>query len=277
MLSLDNAMTIDDLRDFEARLQRLRPGQHFTYVVEPKIDGLGVALLYARGALIRGATRGDGRVGENITQNLRAIKRVPLRLRGPLADLERLEVRGEVYMPKDAFAQLNQQLEGIVQIEFPLAPSLAALQSSKQAEPELQYVQLASPGGYIAQIAASACSASWTSYPACRSERLSISRKSESSSTMRILFLVLDFVIFAFQFCSESCGSTPPLSWPPASSTCVAEGVNAIIQTLLRLNLRRVHNAPLGSAVGPGGRWTAQTTTIFPLTRKAVPQGKPRG
>src|SRR5207249_5874768 len=79
MLSLDNAMTIDDLRDFEARLQRLRPGQRFTYVVEPKIDGLGVALLYARGALIRGATRGDGRVGENITQNLRAIKRVPLR------------------------------------------------------------------------------------------------------------------------------------------------------------------------------------------------------
>ena len=61
MLSLDNAMTIDDLREFEARLQRLRPGQRFTYVVEPKIDGLGVALLYAHGALIRGATRGRAR------------------------------------------------------------------------------------------------------------------------------------------------------------------------------------------------------------------------
>ena len=136
MLSLDNAMTIDDLREFEARLQRLRPGQHFTYVVEPKIDGLGVALLYAHGTLIRGATRGDGRVGENITQNLRAIKRVPLRLRGPLADLERLEVRGEVYMPKDAFAQLNQQLEDEGQEPF-ANPRNAAAGSLRLLDPRL--------------------------------------------------------------------------------------------------------------------------------------------
>jgi DNA ligase (NAD+) len=111
MLSLDNAMSIEDLREFAARLQRLLPGQHCTYVVEPKIDGLGVALLYTRGVLTRGATRGDGRIGENITQNLRAIRSIPLRLRGPLSALERLEVRGEVYMPRAAFAQLNQQLE----------------------------------------------------------------------------------------------------------------------------------------------------------------------
>src|SRR5207253_1857492 len=70
-----------------------------------------VALLYTRGVLTRGATRGDGRIGENITQNLRAIRSIPLRLRGPLSALERLEVRGEVYMPRAAFAQLNQQLE----------------------------------------------------------------------------------------------------------------------------------------------------------------------
>ncbi|WP_410962105.1 hypothetical protein, partial [Salmonella sp. SAL4457] len=67
-------MSTADLREFEARLQRLLPGQHCTGVVEPKIDGLGVALLYTRGVLTRGATRGDGRIGENITQNLRAIR-----------------------------------------------------------------------------------------------------------------------------------------------------------------------------------------------------------
>ena len=111
MLSLDNAMNTEDLHEFAARLQRLLPGQQYSYVVEPKIDGLGVALLYTRGVLTRGATRGDGRIGENITQNLRAIRSIPLRLRGPLRDLERLEVRGEVYMPRAAFAQLNQQLE----------------------------------------------------------------------------------------------------------------------------------------------------------------------
>jgi DNA ligase (NAD+) len=111
MLSLDNATSSDDVREFEARMQRLLPGQRFTYVTEPKIDGLGVALLYERGVLVRGATRGDGRIGEDITQNLRAIKSIPLRLRGELAERTRLEVRGEVYMPKQAFTRLNQQLE----------------------------------------------------------------------------------------------------------------------------------------------------------------------
>lgn len=111
MLSLDNAMNVEALREFEERLQRLLPKQHWRYVVEPKIDGLGVALLYEHGTLVRGATRGDGRMGEEITQNLRAINRVPLRLQGPLADLPRLEMRGEVYMPKNAFAKLNRQLE----------------------------------------------------------------------------------------------------------------------------------------------------------------------
>jgi DNA ligase (NAD+) len=111
MLSLDNATSAEALREFEARMQRLLPRQRFTYVTEPKIDGLGVALLYERGLLVRGATRGNGRVGEDITQNLRAIKSVPLRLRGPLAALTRLEVRGEVYMPKQAFTRLNRQLE----------------------------------------------------------------------------------------------------------------------------------------------------------------------
>ena len=136
MLSLDNAMRTEGLREFEARLQRLLPAQRFAYVVEPKIDGLGVALLYTRGVLTRGATRGDGRIGENITQNLRAIKRVPLRLRGPLADLERLEVRGEIYMPRTAFAQLNQQLEEEGQEPF-ANPRNAAAGSLRLLDPQL--------------------------------------------------------------------------------------------------------------------------------------------
>lgn len=136
MLSLDNAMGTEELREFEARLQRLLPEQTFTYVVEPKIDGLGVALLYTQGVLTRGATRGDGRIGENITQNLRAIKTIPLRLRGPLAALERLEVRGEVYMPRAAFAQLNQQLEEEGQEPF-ANPRNAAAGSLRLLDPRL--------------------------------------------------------------------------------------------------------------------------------------------
>ena len=113
MLSLGNARDADELREFEARLMRLQDEspQPLSYVVEPKIDGLGVALLYENGELVRGATRGDGRVGENITQNLRTIKSIPLHLDGELARLSRLEIRGEVYMPRRAFARLNRQLE----------------------------------------------------------------------------------------------------------------------------------------------------------------------
>lgn len=136
MRSLDNAMGVDDLREFEARLLRLLPGERFVYVVEPKIDGLGVALLYQHGLLVRGATRGDGRVGENITQNLRSIKSVPLRLRGPLATLERLELRGEVYMPRAAFARLNQQLEEEGQEPF-ANPRNAAAGSLRLLDPKL--------------------------------------------------------------------------------------------------------------------------------------------
>ena len=120
MLSLDNARNADELREFEARLVRLQAesAQPLSYVVEPKIDGLGVALLYEGGEFVRGATRGDGRVGENITQNLRTIKSIPLRLDGELARLSRLELRGEVYMPRRAFARLNRQLEADGQAPF---------------------------------------------------------------------------------------------------------------------------------------------------------------
>jgi DNA ligase (NAD+) len=111
MLSLDNATSADDLREFEARLKRALPGTGFQYVCEPKIDGLGVALVYEHGRLVRGATRGDGRVGEDITQNLRTIRSIPLVLHGPLAAARALEVRGEVFMPRPEFAAMNRELQ----------------------------------------------------------------------------------------------------------------------------------------------------------------------
>src|SRR6059036_4239616 len=112
MLSLDNATTPDDLREFEARLNRALPGGAPRYVCEPKIDGLGVALLYQKGRFVRGATRGDGRTGEDITPNLRTIRSIPQVLRrGALATAAVLEVRGEVFMPRAEFAKLNRALE----------------------------------------------------------------------------------------------------------------------------------------------------------------------
>src|SRR6202171_87295 len=99
LVTPDSPTSPDDLREFEARLHRALPGTPLAYVCEPKIDGLGIALLYERGRFVRGATRGDGRVGEDITQNLRTIKTIPPTLHGPLNDAKRLEVRGEVYLP----------------------------------------------------------------------------------------------------------------------------------------------------------------------------------
>ncbi len=111
MLSLDNAYNVDEIREFEARLKRALPGETFRYVCEPKVDGLGVALLYERGRLVRGATRGDGRMGEDVTQNLRTVRTIPFRLRGALSGLDVLEVRGEVFMGREAFEKLNRSLE----------------------------------------------------------------------------------------------------------------------------------------------------------------------
>lgn len=134
MLSLDNAMTAEDLREFEARLKRALPGATPEYVCEPKIDGLGVALLYERGRFVRGATRGDGRIGEDITQNLRTIKSIPATLAGPLKDATRLEARGEVYMPREAFARLNAGLEEAGQPVF-ANPRNAAAGAVRQKDP----------------------------------------------------------------------------------------------------------------------------------------------
>ncbi|MBC7224702.1 MAG: NAD-dependent DNA ligase LigA, partial [Anaerolineae bacterium] len=116
ILSLANAMTPDEVRAWRDRALRLLPeGTRLAYVVEPKIDGLTVVLHYENGVFTLGATRGDGEVGEDITANLRTVRALPLRI--PVHPGEnvppappRLVVRGEAYMPIDAFEAFNEQL-----------------------------------------------------------------------------------------------------------------------------------------------------------------------
>jgi DNA ligase (NAD+) len=114
MLSLGNAFGADELREFDARVRRgLGRGADdppVTYVCELKIDGLAISLQYQGRRFVRGATRGDGTTGEDVTANLRTVRAIPLALHeDPPGD--RLEVRGEVFMPRGAFAALNEQLE----------------------------------------------------------------------------------------------------------------------------------------------------------------------
>ncbi len=108
MLSLDNAFDDDEVRAFDARVrQRLETMDEIKYTAEPKLDGLALSLRYENGVLTRGATRGDGSTGEDVTPNVRTISSIPLRLRGKDYPAV-LEVRGEVYMPKKGFQALNR-------------------------------------------------------------------------------------------------------------------------------------------------------------------------
>jgi DNA ligase (NAD+) len=107
MLSLDNTYSEEDVADFYGRLARLLPNQKIRVVIEPKVDGVAVSLLYENGALRYAATRGDGVVGDDITQNIRTIRSLPVKLRGTVPKL--LEVRAEVYMDKRGFEKLNEE------------------------------------------------------------------------------------------------------------------------------------------------------------------------
>jgi len=109
MLSLANAFSYEDLQAWHKRVTNLLPGRHFDFVCELKIDGLAIALTYENGLLVTGATRGDGFRGENITQNLRTIRSIPLSL--PTDAPPRFEVRGEVFMPRSSFKKLNEERE----------------------------------------------------------------------------------------------------------------------------------------------------------------------
>lgn len=107
MLSLANAFSHDELRAFDERVRRSLGRERVEYVAELKIDGLAVSLTYEEGRFVQGATRGDGRTGEDITQNLRTLRSIPLVLEQPLS----LEARGEVFISKANFARLNQRVE----------------------------------------------------------------------------------------------------------------------------------------------------------------------
>jgi DNA ligase (NAD+) len=130
MLSLDNTYNLDEVRAFHQRVLRGLPdvpGDSIEYVVELKFDGLAVALTYENGLLVRGATRGDGLQGEDITANLRTLRSIPLKI--DTKTFNRIEVRGEVYMPKKEFERINAQRveEGEVPFANPRNAAAGAL------------------------------------------------------------------------------------------------------------------------------------------------------
>lgn len=133
MMSLANAFDEGELRDFDRRVLQALPGEPVRYVVEPKIDGLAVSLFYENGLLSRGATRGDGATGEDISENLKTIRSVPLRLRRLVPALE---VRGEAYMSKDSFARLNEAREESGEPLF-ANPRNAAAGTLRQLDPRI--------------------------------------------------------------------------------------------------------------------------------------------
>ena len=136
MLSLANAFSEDELADFDRRIrERLALDRQVSYAAEPKLDGLAISLRYEQGLLVRAATRGDGQRGEDVTQNVRTIPSVPLRLRGggwPRV----LEVRGEVYMPVEGFERLNQRARQRGEKTF-ANPRNAAAGSLRQLDPRI--------------------------------------------------------------------------------------------------------------------------------------------
>ena len=139
LLSLGNVFSAEELRAFDERVQGGLPaGSKVEYVMEPKIDGLACSLIYENGKLVRAATRGDGVVGENVTANVRTIRSIPLTLKVPEGEAvpELLDVRGEVYMPRQAFMRLNEQRAERGESEF-ANPRNAAAGSLRQLDPQV--------------------------------------------------------------------------------------------------------------------------------------------
>src|SRR3569623_1406667 len=119
MMSLNNGFSDEDITDFDRRVREMLDGREVVYVAEPKLDGLAISLTYEHGIFVRGATRGDGETGEDITENLKTIRLVPLKLHGmtghegsrrkheSIPDV--IEVRGEVYLPRAGFQRMNEE------------------------------------------------------------------------------------------------------------------------------------------------------------------------
>ena len=134
MLSLANAMSSENLIAFDIRIKKaLKTKNNIDYIAEPKLDGIGVELIYEKGTFSKGCTRGDGIIGENITNNLKTISSLPLRLRGSSFP-SLLEVRGEVFISKEDFLELNksQDQNGLPQFAN---PRNAAAGSLRQLDP----------------------------------------------------------------------------------------------------------------------------------------------
>lgn len=129
--SLQDVFSFEEFEEFDARLRESEPNA--VYSVEPKVDGLSVALEYENGLFVRGATRGDGLVGENVTENLKTVRSIPMRLENAPA---RLIVRGEVFMPRSSFARLNEQCEQEGKQPF-ANPRNAAAGSLRQLDPKI--------------------------------------------------------------------------------------------------------------------------------------------
>ncbi|MHC4646967.1 MAG: NAD-dependent DNA ligase LigA [Planctomycetota bacterium] len=136
MLSMDNTYNADELRAFDQRVRKQLGSADYDYVVELKIDGLAISLRYEKGALVTAATRGDGQVGDDVTANVRTIKAIPLALFGDSKVPDVLEVRGEVYMPTTAFAELNRLRQDAAEPVF-ANPRNAAAGSLKLLDPRV--------------------------------------------------------------------------------------------------------------------------------------------
>ncbi len=137
MLSLDNAFNAKELMEFDRRIKRhLKTSREIQYTVEPKYDGLAIELTYEQGILVRASTRGDGYVGEDVTQNIKTIKSIPLRIEGTRRVPELIDIRGEVYMYIEDFEALNREREKEGESLF-ANPRNAAAGSVRQLDPSV--------------------------------------------------------------------------------------------------------------------------------------------
>ncbi len=136
MLSLDNAYSEEELRDFDRRVRELTGLEEVEYSVEPKYDGAGIALVYRNDLFVRGATRGDGETGEDITNNLRTVRTIPLRAEFSKFGINLIEIRGEVLINKEEFKKMNEERleEGLPPFANPRNASAGSIRLQNPAE-----------------------------------------------------------------------------------------------------------------------------------------------